>query len=158
MKTYRLLVGVFLLALLGGWAQYSCPYPALAEILANPEKYAGTRVAVFIEARVTALTADGFILAQRGQLLRVHTAIKNAPLNEFVAVAGNFQPPNHLHADTVHLASGRRAKMAVSVIPVLLLVVLVPMALRFDRQTRTFTLHQGKSFFLFCLLSFFNPR
>lgn len=157
MKIHRLLSGLTVLALLGGWAQYSCPYPALAEILAKPEKYAGTRVAVFIEARVTEQTADGFILTQRGQRLRVHTAIKNAPLNEFVAVAGNFQPPNHLHADTVHLASRRRTKMLVSVIPVLLLVVLVPMALRFDRQTRTFTLHRGKSFFLFCLLSFFNP-
>jgi len=112
-------------------------------MLKNPEQYAGRRVAVFIEARVTAHTADGFMLDQRGAQLQVHAAAKNAPLDEFVAVAGIFQPPNHLHADTVHLALGRRWKMAVSVIPVLALVFLLPMALNFDRQTRSFTLRRG---------------
>ena len=109
-------------------------------MLKNPEEYAGKRVAIFIEARITAPMAGGFMLEQRGEQLQVHAAVKNAPLNEFVSVAGIFQPPNHLYADTVHLARDRRWKMAVSVIPVLALVFLLPLALRFDRQTRTLAL------------------
>jgi len=142
MKISRIIVGLLLLASLCAWAHYSRPYPDLAEMLAHPEQYAGKRVAVFIEARVAEQTEDGFILTQRGHRLRVHTGIKDVPLNEFVAVAGIFQPPNRLHADSVHQAKGRRWKIAVSVIPVLLLVFLLPMALRFDRQTRAFTLRQ----------------
>jgi len=146
MNITRIITGLIALTLICAWAHYSCPYPELAQILANPEPYAGRRVAAFIEARVTAHTADGFMLDQRGAQLQIHAEIKNAPLDEFVAVAGIFQPPNHLHADTVHLAQGRRWKMAVSVIPVLALVFLLPRALRFDRQTRTFTLRRNNSF------------
>lgn len=156
MNTLRLITGLISLTLLCAWAHYSCPYPELAQIIAQPEKYSGRRVAVFIEAKITAQTADGFILNQRGTFLQVHTDIKNAPLNEFVAAAGIFQPPNHLHADTVHLAHGRRWKMAVSVLPVLALIFLLPLALNFDRQTRTFTLRPNNSlFFVFIFLSLF---
>jgi len=140
MKLSRISIGLTALILICARAQYSCPYPDLAEILANPEKFAGQRVAAFIEARVIEETKDGFIIAQRGNRLRVHTEVKEAPLNEFVAVAGIFQPPDQLHADSIHLAHGRRWKIAVSVIPVLLLVFLLPMALRFDRQMRTLIL------------------
>lgn len=140
MSTKRLITGLLTLTLICFRAYYSCPYPELSEIIANPEKYSGRRVAVFIEARVTAQTAEGFTLNQRGTPLQVYTDIKNTPLHEFVAVAGTFQPPNSLHADTVHLAQGRRWKMAVSVLPVLALIVLLPLALRFNHQTRTFTL------------------
>ena len=140
MNITRIITGLIVLTLICAWAQYSCPYPELAQMLKNPEPYAGKRVAILIEARVTALTTDGFMLDQRGEQLQVHAAVKNPPLDEFVSVAGIFQPPNHLHADTVHLAQGRRWKMAVSVIPVLALVFLLPLALRFDRQTRTLAL------------------
>jgi len=145
MNITRIITGLIALTLICAWAQYSCPYPELAQMLKNPEQFAGRRVAVFIEARVTAQTADGFMLDQRGAQLQVHAAVENAPLEEFVAVAGIFQSPNHLHADTVHLAPGRRWKMAVSVIPVLALAFLLPRALNFDRQTRTFTLRRGNS-------------
>jgi hypothetical protein len=142
MKISRIIVGLFLLASLCAGAHYSRPYPDLAEMLAQPQQYAGKRVALFIETRVAEQTEDGFILTQRGHRLRVHTAIKDVPPNEFVAVAGIFQPPDRLHADSVRHAKGRRWKIAVSVIPVLLLVFLLPMALRFDRPTRAFTLRQ----------------
>jgi hypothetical protein len=145
MNITRIITGLIVLTLICAWAQYSCPYPELAQMLKNPEQYAGKRVAVFIEARVKAHTADGFRLDQRGAQLQVHSAVKNAPLDEFVSVAGIFQPPNHLHADTVHLARDRRWKMAVSVIPVLALVFLLPRALTWDRQTRTFILRRGNS-------------
>jgi hypothetical protein len=140
MKLSNIVVGLLLLASLCARAHYSRPYPDLAEMLAHPEQYAGKRVALFIETRVAEQTEDGFILTQRGHRLRVHTSIKDVPPNEFVAVAGIFQPPDRLHADSVRHAKGRRWKIAVSVIPVLLLVFLLPLALRFDRQTRTFIL------------------
>jgi hypothetical protein len=142
MAAYRILIGLVLLMLLCAWANYSCPYPELAEILGNPQKFAGQRVAVFIEAKIVERTADGFILAQRGHRLRVLANLKEVPpLGEFAAVEGVFQPPAHLQAEAIHLAQGRRWKMAVSVIPVLLLVVLLPLALRFDRRNGTLKLH-----------------
>jgi hypothetical protein len=144
MAVYRILIGLVLLVLLCAWANYSCPYPELAEILSNPQKFAAQRVAVFIEAKIVERTADGFILAQRGHHLRVLTDIKDAPLGEFVAVEGMFQPPDFLQAEAIHLAQGRRWKMAVSVIPVLLLAVLLPMALRFDRRNGTLRLRADK--------------
>ncbi len=142
MAVYRIPIGLVLLVLLCAWANYSCPYPDLAKILGDPQKFAGQRVAVFIEARIVERTEDGFILAQRGHHLRVLTKIKEAPLGEFVAVEGVFQPPDRLQAEAIRLAPGRRWKMAVSVIPVLLLAVLLPMALRFDRRQRTLILQQ----------------
>ena len=140
MSLFKILPGLALLLLLCVWADYSCPYPELAEILGEPQKFAGQQVAIFIEARVVDRTEDGFILAQRGQHLRVRTNVKEAPLGEFVAVQGVFQPPNYLQARAIHLAQGRRWKIAVSVIPVLLLAVLLPMALRFDRRNGTLAL------------------
>jgi hypothetical protein len=97
MNLSRIIIGLVLLALLCAWAHYSCPYPDLAEILGNPQSYAGQRVAIFIESRVAGRTEDGFILTQRDSRLYVHTDEKDVPLNEFVAVAGIFQPPNHLY-------------------------------------------------------------
>jgi hypothetical protein len=146
MAVYRIFIGLALLALLGAWANYSCPYPDLAEILGNPQIFAGRRVAVFIEAKVAERTEDGFILVQRGHRLRVQTNIAEAPLGEFVVVEGLFRPPDYLQAETVHLASGRRWKMAVSVIPVLLLAVLLPMTLRFDRRSKTLTWRSESKF------------
>jgi hypothetical protein len=145
MKISRIITGLILLFALCAGAQFTCPYPELAEILAQPEKYAGKRVAIFIEARITKQTDEGFILTQRGYHAAVHSNIKDAPINEFVTVAGIFQPPNHIHADTVHLALGRRWKIAVSIIPVLALTFLLPMALSFDRRTRTFILRPTKN-------------
>jgi hypothetical protein len=139
MSVFRILLGLVSLAALGAWANYSCPYPELGEILGNPQKFAGQRVAVFIEAKIVERTEDGFMLAQRGHRLRVQTNLAEAPLGEFVAVAGVFQPPDRLQAEAVHLAPGRRWKMAVSVIPVLLLAALLPMALRFHRRNKTLT-------------------
>jgi hypothetical protein len=140
MPVYRILIGSALLVLLCAWANYSCPYPELDEILGNPQKFSGQRVAVFIEAKVVERTEDGFILVQRGHRLRVLTNIKEAPPGEYVAVQGVFQPPAHLQAEAVHFAPGRRWKIAVSVIPVLLLAVLLPMALRFNRRNGTLAL------------------
>jgi hypothetical protein len=71
MNLSRIIIGLVMLASLCAWAQYSCPYPDLAEIFANPQTYAGKRIAVFIEARVTERTAYGFILNQRGSRLHV---------------------------------------------------------------------------------------
>ncbi|MDZ7360267.1 MAG: hypothetical protein ONB46_06010 [candidate division KSB1 bacterium] len=142
MKISSIVLGLLVLASLCAWAHYSSPYPDLTEILAHPEQFAGKRVGLFIETRVAEPTVDGFILTQRGHRLRVHTDIKDVPANEFVAVAGIFEPPDRLHAASVRHAKGRRWKIAVSVIPVLLLVFLLPLALRFDRQTRSFILRQ----------------
>jgi hypothetical protein len=141
MAVYRIFIGLVLLVLLCAWANYSCPYPNLAEIIGNPQKFAGQRVAVFIEAKIVERTEDGFILAQRGHRLRVLTNIKEAPLGEFVALEGVFQPPDRLQAEAIRLAQGRRWKMSVSVIPILLLAVLLPMALRLDRRNGTLKLH-----------------
>lgn len=140
MSLVRILSGLALLLLLCAWANYSCPYPDLGEILGNPQQFAGQRVAIFIEARFMEQTEDGFILAQRGHRLRVLANVKKVPLGEFVAVQGVFQPPDHLQAEAIHLAQGRRWKIAVSVIPVLLLVILLPMALRIDHRNGTLTL------------------
>jgi hypothetical protein len=140
MSLFRILPGLALLFLLCAWANYSCPYPDLAEMLGNPQKFAGQQVAVFIEARIVERTADGFILAQRGHRLRVLADVKEAARGEFVAVQGVFQPPDRLQAEAIRLAQGRRWKIAVSVIPVLLLAVLLPMALRFDRRNGTLAL------------------
>jgi hypothetical protein len=145
MKISRIIIGLILLFALCAGAQFTRPYPELADILAQPEKYAGKRVAIFIEAQITKQTEEGFILTQRGDQVAVHSNIKDAPINEFVTVAGIFQPPNHIHADTVHLAKGRRWKIAVSIIPVLALTFLLPMALSFDRRTRTFILRPTKN-------------
>jgi hypothetical protein len=72
--------------------------------------------------------------------LRVLTNLKEVPLGEFVAVQGVFRPPDYLQAEAIHLAQGRRWKMAVSAVPVLLLAVLLPMALRFNRRNGTLAL------------------
>jgi len=140
MAVTRIIVGIIAITLLCAWAHYSCPYPDLSEVFADPQKYANKKIAVFIEAKVKELTPDGFILEQCGQRLWVHTSNKNTPLNEFVAVSGTFQPPAHLYAEAVRVAEGRRWKMAVSVIPVVTLVILLPLALRFDRRTRALNL------------------
>ncbi|MGH7601745.1 MAG: hypothetical protein ACREOI_35735 [bacterium] len=147
MSLFKILPGLALLLLLCAWADYSCPYPDLAEILGNPQKFAGQRVAIFIEARIVERTEDGFILTQRGHHLRVLANVKEAPLGEFVAVQGVFQPPNYLQAGAIHLAQGRRWKIAVSVIPVLLLAVLLPLALRFGRRNGMLTLRTDTNVF-----------
>jgi hypothetical protein len=142
MAPSRILIGSVLLLSLCAWAHYSNPYPDLGTILANPHQFAGQHVAVFVEARIVEKTGDGFVLVQRGNHLHVRADVGEAPAGEFVAVEGVFLPPDQLQATAWHIARGRRWKILVSLVPALLLIVLLPLALRFDRQKRIFTLRR----------------
>jgi len=138
----RAIIGIVLLVVLGAWAHYSNPYPTLPEILENPQKFHGHRVGGFNEATVAKKTDQGFVLVSQGKELYVATDAQIADTGTYVSVAGTFRAPNRLAAEAVYFARGRRVKVLVSVLALVILLMFAPLALQVDKKHRALRLRE----------------
>lgn len=140
MSLSRILCSAAILILLAAWSRWATPFPDAEELLAFPEKYAGTAVYGLVEAKTVAVSAEGFVLEQRGRRVHVLTPAKDVPLFRVVDFRGRFEPPDRIHADAVHVMGERPAKIAVSIIAALLCLPLVFLAVAWNRGSRAFGL------------------
>ena len=135
--------GALCLLALGIAAEQTRPYPNLAEVINNAEKFNGRQIAIIVECRVGEATPDGFILKQMNAGVLARTLEKNFRSGDDVVVEGIFYAPATLEVTRMHVASNRRVKMAISVVPVIVVVLLVYKNVGYDTKGGWFYLRKS---------------
>jgi hypothetical protein len=120
------------IAALGWWSWYSDPDADLPEIMAAPEAFEGQNIKIGDEPVLEAVEPEHFVVRSRGYRLRVAGTVSSADVGRFIYVRGVFRRPapnsnNHgvIEPAEHYVASGRRAKIWLSVIPVAWIAVLL---------------------------------
>ncbi|MGQ9560087.1 MAG: hypothetical protein ACUVWA_06210 [Candidatus Oleimicrobiaceae bacterium] len=108
------------------------PEIRLADCLHDPARYDGALITVGTEATVERVLPDGFLVRQMGRVVRVIGDAGNARPGDFVRFRARFHREGHLTLEQLYVAKRRRAKVAVSILPALLVVALVIKTYRFD--------------------------
>lgn len=135
--------GALCLLVLGIAAEQTRPYPNLAEVLDSAEKFNGRQIALIVECRVGEVTPDGFILKQMNAEVLARTLEKNFRSGDDVVIEGNFYAPATLEVKRMHVSSNRRVKMAISVVPVIVVVLLVYKNVGYDKKGGWFYLRKS---------------
>ncbi len=107
--------------------------------LNDPLRYDGKEIGVGTEATVVEILADGFLLRQMGQTIRVEGNSQNASPGDFVRLSAVFHRQGYLELRHLYVAKGRRLKIVLSIIPALLVLFLVLKTYRFDWRRLLFT-------------------
>lgn len=136
----RIAIGLLLLTAMGYWAHRTYPLPSAEQLASDPERFEG-ELGFF--GTLVEFTDDGIILAKRGQRFRATVQIDpRPPIGTTVSIHGEFHAPDHFTADQWHIHRGRRFKVVISVLPLLLVLPFVLRAIGFDRDRKAFTLRQ----------------
>ncbi len=121
-----------LIAVLGWWSWYSDPNPGLPEIMASPASYEGQEIKIGDEPVLESTDADSFTVRSRGYRFRVTGNVSQEDVGRFIYVRGVFQLPESAGEEDGrvdpaehYVARGRRAKIWLSVIPVIWVGVLL---------------------------------
>lgn len=121
-----------IIAVLGWWSWHSDPDVDLPEIITNAQTFAGREVVIGDEPILETVENGWFTVRSRGYRIRVAATISPDDTGEFVYTRGIFQPANAdepydgvLSPATFRIASGRHAKIWLSVIPVFWIAVLL---------------------------------
>ncbi len=130
--TVCLLFGALVALTLYGYRAY--PELRLSACLQDPLRYDGAQLIVGNEATVQSLLPDGFVIHQMGRSLRVLGNPGEAQVGDFVRMQVTFHKEGHLTLHRLYVAKKRRAKVAVSLLPALLVAGLCIRAYRFDRS------------------------
>ncbi|MDZ7337946.1 MAG: hypothetical protein ONB30_05350 [candidate division KSB1 bacterium] len=110
------------------------PELRLSTCLQDPLRYDGAHLVVGTEATVEALVPNGFVIRQLGRSVCVVGDPGDARVGDFVRMEVIFHKEGYLTLKRLYVAKKRRAKIAVSVLPVLVVGVWFCRAYRFDRR------------------------
>jgi hypothetical protein len=133
-RAFVWLSGGLLLLALGLVAERTRPYPNLTEILSAPQKIDGLPIALIVECRVAEITHDGFILKQMDKQIFARGPERNFQIGDDIAVEGIFLTPDTLEVTRLHVSLNRRLKIAVSILPVLVVGFLLWRNVGLDRK------------------------
>jgi len=133
-RTFVLMSGALCLLALGIAAEQTRPYPNLTEVLNSAKKFNGRHIAFIVECRVGKIRSDGLVLKQMNAEVLARTHERNFRSGDDVVVEGIFHAPATLEVTRMHVVSTRRVKMAISVIPVIVVTLLVFKNVGFDRK------------------------
>jgi hypothetical protein len=137
----RIAVVGLLSVLLGGLTYYgyrAYPEITLADCLKDAERHDGAMITVGTEATVAQLLPDGFVVRQMGRLLRVVGNPAAARVGDFVRLRAQFHKEGYLTLERLYVAKKRRVKVAISLLPAILIVAMVAHTYRFDRRRLCF--------------------
>jgi hypothetical protein len=140
-----LLAGLlFVFFMLGSYGARHHPWLSYGECLANPGACDGRLVAGFREPMVGAIRSDGFELMQRGfRPVFVKTDTAGLKKGEFISLRAVFHKQGYLTATVAKIASRRREKMGLSLIPAVLGCVLFFRRFRFRPRRMEFEVRSG---------------
>lgn len=136
-------LGVLCLLGLGIAAELTRPYPTLLEVLADPQRFDNRRLALIVECHVAGVTPSGFILQQMDSKILVRSDEKEVHVGDDLVIEGIFHAPARLDVLRMRIASRRRMKMVISVVPALLVIVLVITNVSYDRHAGEFFLRKS---------------
>ena len=101
------------------------PWITIEECLQNPEKYNDKLITEYWEPQIGKIYADGFRLIQRhAPSIRVYCDTTGLKTGEFVGLKAYFKKEGYLRAEQAFVATNRRYKIWLSVIPVILVLFL----------------------------------
>ena len=102
---------------------YRHPWTWLNECLERPDRYDGHQVDQFREPVIGYIHADGFDLLQKnGPSIRVYCDTSGLVQGEFVGIKAVFHKEGYLDRAILQVASKRRGKIVISVLPAILSV------------------------------------
>jgi len=111
------------------------PWTSLNQCLDQPERYDGHEVTQFREPVIGKLFADGFELLQKdGPPVRVYCDTTGLIRGEFVGIRATFHRQGYLDQTYLQIATLRREKMVISVLPAVLVVGLFMCRFRWNRR------------------------
>ena len=108
------------------------PTVTLQMCLRAPEKYDGALIEVGTEATVGDVLADGFTIRQMGKTVRVVGRSEDVAPGEYVNLLAVFHDGPWLELRRLHVAKYRRAKILLSAIPAVGVILLFLYRFRFD--------------------------
>lgn len=129
-----ILISGFLIVLVGlVWYGYEYnPTVSLQMCLNDPLLYDGREIDAGMETKVVEIIPDGFILQQGGRTIRVMGDRQNASPGDYVGLQAVFHKEGYLELKSLYVAKGRRLKIVLSALPVLLVLFLLFKNFRFD--------------------------
>ncbi len=130
-------IGILLacLAFLSWFGHRHLPWLDLNTCMADPERYDGALVEDFREPLIAAVYQDGFLLQQKnGPSIRVQADTAGLGLRKgaYVGLRARYHREGYLEALSLNVAEGRRRKIYLSLIPLLLLLPLLAWRFRWN--------------------------
>ena len=95
------------------------PAITLQMCLDNPDKYDGTQIEIGNEIIVYSVTQFGFVIKQMNNLVEVRGETNDVEPHEYIVLKAVFHKGPWLELKDYHVAKRRRAKVYISVFPVL---------------------------------------
>ena len=108
------------------------PAITLQMCLADPQAFDKTLIEIGAEVTVARVTRDGFTIRQMGVEVPVRGTNHGIKPGEFIYLLAVFHQPGWLELKRFHIAKYRRAKIAVSILPIPLIAFLFLKKYRFS--------------------------
>ncbi len=127
--------GILLCALLAGLIYYGKehnPAITLGMCMENPAAYDGQTIFIGTEITVREVLEDGFRIHQMGRFARVYGESAQVKKGDSVQLVAQFRAPDQLVLEKLYIAKKRRWKIALSVVPVVLIAVALFSAFKVD--------------------------
>lgn len=135
-----LLLIISLLCIYTGWTH---PWLNIKECLQNPKRYDGDLITEYWEAQIGEIYSDGFQLIQRhSPSIRVYCDTSGLKTGEYVGLRAHFNKEGYLTTKKVFVATNRRYKIWLSVIPVLIIFFLFIDHFRFNLKKFQFQMKE----------------
>ena len=127
-----------LLGLLGWYSYRYHPYRNLRDALRRPQAFDGRVVTAGAEVTIVSVDDTSFVIRQLGHTFRVRGHLPGARPGEYIALEVVFRENADLELVRGRVLTGRRAKIWISVLPLLAVVALFFVDFRFDWRTLLF--------------------
>ena len=127
-----------LLGLLGWYSYRYHPYRNLQDALRQPQAFDGRVVTAGAEVTIVSVDDTSFVIRQLGHTFRVRGHLPEARPGEYVTLEVVFHKSADLELVRGRVLKGRRAKIWISVLPLLAVVALFFVDFRFDWRTLLF--------------------
>ncbi len=134
MAIRRIVLGLGGLLALCWYAYGNPPVPSLADIISRADSFVNQPVELYVETTVERLQPDGFWLRQRGARIFVRGDTGKAAPGDYVTVTGVLLPDTTVALQAMYVGKGRRIKMAVSAVAVVLAFAVFLRSIRWTRH------------------------
>jgi hypothetical protein len=120
------------------YGYFTHPQPTLKQCLLDPEKYDGYPLKVFGEVRAGSIHKEGFEFVEEKSRVWVKPRPKDIKDNEFIEMQVVFHKEGYLELLQYYIHKGRRLKIAVSAIAVVVVMLLFFREYKFDLKRGLF--------------------
>jgi len=121
-RTQKIVVLFFVIILLCIYSHRNRSAVALHyhECLLEPEKYEGRELIVKNDAVIGEIFEDKFEIVQHNKKIMVRGVTESLKSNEFVSLRATFHKEGYLTVKEMHVHRYRRLKIAISILPVMI--------------------------------------